>query len=96
MAEIERARVGGVEGSIGAFFEVVGWKGQVSECGENKETERVYGRVIWIMSNQRMAFSSLPSTALRVPLSERTVALGGRLRILSSMCRISAKCSDWL
>ena len=53
-------------------------------------------RVIWIMSNQRTACSSLPSTAFRIPLSERKVALGGMWRMRKSISRISAKRSDWL
>lgn len=94
MAKIEGAGVTWVEDGVGAFFEIVSYarsqrKDRCSEGGASiRET--------WIMSNQRIAFSSLPSTALRVPLSGRTVVLGGRLRILKSMCRMSEKRLDWL
>lgn len=53
-------------------------------------------RYTWIISNQRAAFSSLPSTAFKIPVSGRGVALGGKLRIFSSMCRMSEKRSPWL
>lgn len=97
VAEIEGARVVGIEDSRLSLFKVQScfFDCKLRLCGSGTGC-MVNSRETLIISNQRAAFMSLPSTAFKIPLSGRGVALGGRLRIFSSICRISEKRSPWL
>ena len=93
--EVERSWISRVKYRRLTFIKTLSWNTRLSELCHH-DVRSYNSRVILIESNQVITLCSLPSLALRIPLSGLGADLGPKDRIFRCMATIPEKRSHWL